>query len=303
PPTQLTLHLTGPGLAPDGTSTTQVTAIARDAAGNIAYDAVGTVTFTSANPAAVSVVTPTVPLAGGMAVATLQAGTVAQPAVITAATPGLAPSTVTITPEAGVLLIADPNPLAADPSARGTLVVRLAGVTGPLTIELTSSNPGVVRFEYGRMTTVTVTADEAQVTLIGSYMAGTATISGRVLGDPASTVIIHSAEIRTAMVGAPYQLSIDAVQPAQAGTAQQAVIRVRDVMGTQVAGAYPLTDVVLERVSADGTVEQLGTATTQYGKAVIPFTTPVAGTYTLRVTGRVQGMWDLIGAETTYSVY
>ncbi|HWI64567.1 MAG TPA: hypothetical protein VNT75_22270, partial [Symbiobacteriaceae bacterium] len=47
PPTQLTLHLTGPGLAPDGTSTTQVTAIARDAAGNIAYDAVGTVTFTS----------------------------------------------------------------------------------------------------------------------------------------------------------------------------------------------------------------------------------------------------------------
>jgi hypothetical protein len=300
PPTYLSLHQTGPNLIPDGASTTTVTAMVRDVAGNVSFDYTGTVTFTSSNPAAVSVLTPEVAVVNGQAIATLHAGTIAEPAHIIASAPGLQSADIIIMPVGQVVLSADPARLSADGTARGTLSVKLVGVVGPAIVELNSSNPGAVYFDTGASTTVTVNGGEAQVALHATAMVGSAWITGMVTN--LRGISVRPVLVDTVITGMPYQLMLDAVPDAQAGTPQQAVVRVFDVMGNQVSSAGPLVDVVVERIGPDGASEVLGTATTSYGKAVIPFVTPAAGAYTLRVSGRVQGMWDLCPGQVTYTV-
>lgn len=300
PPVALSLNQSGPDLAPDGVSTTTVTAMARDAAGNLAWDYTGTISFTSSNPATVAVLTPAVQAVNGQATATLRAGNAAEPATITASAPGMAPAQIVVIPKVvHVVLSADPAKLSANAGSQGTLSVQLAGIAGPVTVELTSSNPGVVYFDTGATTTVVVNGPQAQVVLHATYMPGSTWITG-VVTDVAG-LTVGRAVVETAVTGIPYQLKLDAIPDASAGAPRQAVVRAVDVMGTQVTTAWPLVDVVLERIGPDGASETLGTATTSFGKAIIPFVTSAPGTYTLRVTGRVQGMWDLIPGQTTYT--
>lgn len=301
PPTYLGLYQSGPSLVPDGVSTTTVVALARDVAGNLSSDYAGTITFTSSNPAAVAVLTPEVQAVNGQATATLQAGTVVEPAHIVASAPGLEAADIIIMPVAQVVLTADPARLSADPTSQGVLTVKLVGVAGPAMVQLNSSNPDAVAFDTGASTTVTVNgAAETQVVLHATATAGSAWITGMVTTIPG--IAVRPVIVDTVNTGMAYQFTVDAIPAAPAGTPQQAVVRVVDVMGNYVTVASPLVDAVLERIGADGATEVLGTATTSFGKVVIPFVTPVPGTYTLRVTGRVQGMWDLCPGQITYTV-
>lgn len=196
-------------LVANGQSTMTVRAIVVDSTGEIITDYRETISFTTSNPSAVAVLTPQVNPKGGIAIATLRAGTVPETAIITATAPGVGSVTAEITPEgqvAGSLAVsASSATLPAGGATEGTLTLRLkdsSGIdvytmSGPLMVQLTTNRPDVVRFADGSdMYEIMMTSPTATVAVRGG-VPGTAVISGAAIRDDGAAITVQAVSITT----------------------------------------------------------------------------------------------------------
>ncbi len=286
-------------LVANGAAQTTIVAKVVDPMGTLVANYSGPIAFTSSDPNAVTVVTPSVSAVGGVATATLRAGTVNSSAVISASAAGLVPGTVEVTQQAPVLTSIDLRSNLNRITSGGTalLTAVLLDQTGvpltsypaglePIVLSLSSSDPGIAFVTP----TVTLTAPTTQLTIQTGTAVGGATITGAVQAPAGLALPVAPVSVETVLAGLPYALRIEPLPPIQAGQHARVIVHIVDHAGNRVTTVQGAPEVTLSVSAPDGNHWQMAARAPAFGQVEFELPLSQAGAHTLAVTAAGQAL-------------